>query len=199
MPMTKEKKPPKAPQTKSIKQLKPDDIEIWEKSVRDVKRLKNHGIKETTTPAPKAIKTRPVAQSHHSGIITLETLKPLLTHNPVSQSSFQMDSNQKRRFAAGDIPFDGKIDLHGLTQHQAHSHFLDFILNHITNQARCLLVITGKGDPTGQSGRGIIRQQFHRWCDDSRLKPHILAINQAHIRHGGQGAFYILLRKKRDK
>ncbi len=128
-----------------------------------------------------------------TGKITLETFSiPIASHQP---SSFQIDANLKKKFERGELPIDGKIDLHGLTLEQAHTQFTKFMTRSIKEGARFILVITGKGSSESENGKGIIRKNLPLWCGDKNLKPFILQTREAQPKHGGSGATYILLRK----
>ena len=67
---------------------------------------------------------------------------------------------------------------------------IDFLLRQAALQARCVLVITGKG----RLGTGILRSRLFDWIGDPNLRPFIAGYAQAHPRHGGAGATYIFLR-----
>lgn len=185
MVIMKEKKIKKAPK-KPI--LSPEDIEIWGKATKDVTNLdRSNQIPPKTSP----IKTHQKPKLT-SGKISLEISEPRIpVHHP---SSFQMDGNLRKKFEAGELEIDGKIDLHGLTLAEAHHQFTRFMIRHIKNNARFLLVITGKG---GQGGIGVIRQNLPLWCDDNSIKHHILSFKPAKPKHGGEGACYIFLRKQK--
>jgi DNA-nicking Smr family endonuclease len=87
--------------------------------------------------------------------------------------------------------FDARLDLHGLTLERAHKKFLEFVYFAIMDDLKKLLVITGKG--SGNTGR--IREELPKWCSADYLAPLISSCKQAELRHGGEGAFYVTLRK----
>jgi len=105
-----------------------------------------------------------------------------------------IDRRTADRFRRGRMEIDGRIDLHGMTQEQAHGALTGFIRASAVQGRRCLLVITGKGT----RGEGVIRRALPHWLGDAMLRPLILAYVQAQPQHGGQGAFYVLLRRRRD-
>ena len=88
------------------------------------------------------------------------------------------------------------MDLHGLTQAEAHADLTGFILLSHQIGRRLVLVITGKGRSEGQAG--ILRQQVPHWLSLPPLRPLVLQIAEAHQSHGGGGAIYVYLRKNRD-
>ena len=82
---------------------------------------------------------------------------------------------------------DARIDLHGLSHDTAYSAALRFLSRAQAEGKRLVLVITGKG--------GVLRARLPYWLGQSELKPLIAGVREAHIRHGGSGAFYVLLRR----
>lgn len=194
MRMMKEKKTfPKSSASKN-RLLKPEDTELWSLATQDVKRLHRkddkHHAKRSSPPKehqPKPIKSEPI------GRIYLETLKPPIT--PITSHPPQLDSSLQKRFSQGDVPIDGRIDLHGLNLEQAYQRFMKFIAHHIEQKSRCLLVITGKGN--ARTGSGIIRKHLPDWCHNPQIKPYILQMTAAQPKHGGDGASYILLKRVR--
>jgi DNA-nicking Smr family endonuclease len=100
------------------------------------------------------------------------------------------------RVKRGKIDVDGRIDLHGMDQRAAFATLLGFVETSSRAGRRALLVITGKG-PAAQGG-GVLRRNVPGWLMASPLASRILAIEPAHLRHGGEGAFYVLLRRRRS-
>jgi DNA-nicking Smr family endonuclease len=62
---------------------------------------------------------------------------------------------------------------------------------------RVLLVVTGKGARGGEGGRGVIRAALPHWLETPALRPYVAALRAAHPRHGGAGAWYVILRRRR--
>jgi DNA-nicking Smr family endonuclease len=91
------------------------------------------------------------------------------------------------------MPIDARIDLHGMTQEEAHRALLRFLARAYEDGRRAVLVITGKG------GEGLLRAGVPRWLAEASVRGMILAIEEAQPRHGGAGAKYVLLRKKRER
>ncbi|MEE8245727.1 MAG: Smr/MutS family protein [Alphaproteobacteria bacterium] len=93
------------------------------------------------------------------------------------------------------MPVEGSIDLHGLTQKQAAHALGAFLTDAQEAGRRCVLVITGKGDAKGEAG--VLRAMAPRWLNEPPNRARILAFEHAQPKHGGQGALYVLLRRKR--
>lgn len=87
-----------------------------------------------------------------------------------------------------------------MTQAEAFGALLGFVESSARAGRRALLVITGKGavgpNATGKGG-GVLRRSVPGWLAASAVARRILTVTPAHIRHGGDGAFYVLLRRER--
>lgn len=112
-----------------------------------------------------------------------------------------LDSHWDRRFRAGSIEPDFTLDLHGHTLDTAHTRLMDGLSQARALGARVVLLIAGKSRPVEHADRGerrgAIRAKVLDWLASSSHAPAIAAIRKAHIRHGGEGALYIVLRRGR--
>ena len=113
-----------------------------------------------------------------------------------------MDSKAFGKLKRGKLLPEGRIDLHGMTLAQAHPALIGFILSAHAAQKRLVLVITGKGklrdDFAPMPARhGILRHQVLQWLAMAPMGGLVLQIAPAHISHGGEGAYYVYLRKTR--
>ncbi len=100
----------------------------------------------------------------------------------------------KQRVARGHDPIDGRLDLHGLTQAEAHGALLRFLHTAQTRGAKLVIVITGKG----RGGEiGVLRRQVPFWLALPEFRTMVVGFDEAHQRHGGEGALYLRLRKVR--
>jgi DNA-nicking Smr family endonuclease len=84
---------------------------------------------------------------------------------------------------------EGKIDLHGMTHDRAYRAMIGFLTKAQNEEKRVVLVVTGKG--------GVLREALPLWLGQADLKPLVSGVAEAHIKHGGSGAFYVSLRRKR--
>jgi DNA-nicking Smr family endonuclease len=188
-----EKKPPKNRMSKNRPRTpNATEQQLWETATKGITPITARTVAKIT-PQPTGKRERPKGDT--TGRIILETLKPITTPKPRDPSSYQLDNTLNRKLVQGDLPIDGKIDLHGLTLHQAHARFMAFFHQKQKAGARLLLIVTGKGP----SGEGVIRKNLPLWCDDHTTSPHILKTTAAAAHHGGSGATYILLRRSRQK
>jgi DNA-nicking Smr family endonuclease len=110
-----------------------------------------------------------------------------------------LDGTWDRRLSRGLVSPDAMLDLHGHNLATAYDLLDRRLEQAIAAGARLLLLVTGK--PPGREGparRGAIRAAVGDWLAASRHSPAIAAVRNAHPRHGGAGALYIVLRRGRS-
>jgi DNA-nicking Smr family endonuclease len=100
----------------------------------------------------------------------------------------------RQRVARGRETIDARLDLHGLTQSEAHAALAHFLRAASNRSARLVLVITGKG--RGGEG-GVLRRQVPQWLNLPEFRAFVIGFEDAHVAHGGEGALYVRLRKAR--
>lgn len=108
-----------------------------------------------------------------------------------------MERRLKQRLARGIEPIHARLDLHGKTQVQAHRELLRFLRGAQSEGERFVLVITGKGSRADDSERGVLNRQVPLWLAQPELRAYVGTFEQAHARHGGDGALYVRLRRPR--
>lgn len=108
--------------------------------------------------------------------------------------SHPLESRLVKNIAKGRRQIDGRIDLHGMTQDRARHALFDFL--QLSQQAdyRIVLVITGKGN----EGRGVLRRMVPQWLALPAFLPLVNGYREAHTGHGGEGALYVRLRRRRS-
>ncbi len=105
------------------------------------------------------------------------------------------DRRTADKLKKGRMDIDARLDLHGSTLAQAHSRLYGFITSVQASGARCVLVVTGKGRSTlGDIGK--LKAAVPRWLNEPTFRPYVLSLSYAQQKDGGDGALYILLRKK---
>lgn len=112
-----------------------------------------------------------------------------------------MDAKLHGRMVRGKILPEARIDLHGMTLAEAHPELVRFILNAQSAGLRLVLVITGKGKRVDDTGpipqrMGALRHQVPQWLRMPPLSQATMQVTEAHLKHGGAGAYYVYLRKR---
>lgn len=95
------------------------------------------------------------------------------------------------------MPIDGRLDLHGHTKESAHRALDSFIKGAFSAGRRCVIIITGKGLRVNSGEVGVLRQSVPQWLNSPELRPMVLAFSHATPKDGGEGALYVLLKRKR--
>lgn len=114
-----------------------------------------------------------------------------------------IDKRLRQRITRGQVEIDSAIDLHGLTQPEAHAALIGFLRARAAGGARLVLVVTGKGRPrlasgkdTGTGETGILRRAVPHWLRADELRGIVMGFEEAGLPHGGMGALYVRLRRR---
>jgi len=179
--------------------VSPEEIALFHETVKDAKPLaakrRKPRIVSPSAPPPKKAPApvpavRPPAPPPSAKTAPPRSPLAALDHGV----AVGVDKRTLERFRKGEMPVDATLDLHGMTQDAAHIALLRFIDRAAATGHRCLLVVTGKGL---REGTGVLRKQVPRWLNDTLTRPLLLAIHRARPQHGGDGALYVLLKRKR--
>lgn len=103
-----------------------------------------------------------------------------------------IDGHTLERLRKGKLAIEARLDLHGMTLDAAFDALAHFVESAQAEGRRRLLVITGKG-------RGALREALPRWLEAPALIPYVAGWSEAAPVHGGGGAVYLLLRKRRER
>lgn len=122
-------------------------------------------------------------------------------HHQLAAQPVRMDAKAHKTMRRGKLKPEGRIDLHGMTMDQAHPALTGFIMASFSQGRRLVLVITGKGKLRDELApmpvrKGLLRHQVPQWLSIAPLGPIVLQVTPAHIRHGGDGAYYVYLRRR---
>ncbi len=110
-----------------------------------------------------------------------------------------LDRRTRQKLRRGHLEIEGRLDLHGYNQEQAHSALIRFVEHAYAAGKRCLLVITGKGllSIEREESRGVLRRKLPQWVKDAPLNHMVLDCQIAQVKDGGGGAYYLLIRRKK--
>jgi DNA-nicking Smr family endonuclease len=190
--------------------LSPEERALWDlvtrrdKPARPAPDIRSPADITPPKPAPAIIPRDPIRPFQISQIVDHtrhNDLLPGLTER-LARAPVQMDSKAFGKLKRGKLLPEGRIDLHGMTLAQAHPALTGFILAAHAAGKRLVLVITGKGKLRDDfapmpARQGILRHQVPQWLAMPPLGPLVMQIAPAHISHGGEGAYYVYLRKSR--
>lgn len=145
----------------------------------------------------RAFRLGEAAKPHVKG----HDLAPSLSER-ISQAPVQMDHKTFGKMKRGRLVPEGKLDLHGMTMANAHPALNRFILGAYADGKRLVLVVTGKGKHRDEPGPipvpyGVLKHQVPQWLTMAPLRSAVLQVSEAHLKHGGGGAYYVYLRRHR--
>ena len=193
---------------RKTRRLSEDNKAVWEKTASTVTPMeKAPGLALPKAPRkraePKAKPTEPIkpfrlgqaAESQGSYLDAVPSLSDQFASAPV-----EMDRKAFQKLRRGKAEPEARIDLHGMTLAQAHPALTRFIGRANGNGLRLVLVITGKGKMKDRGGpiperHGALRHQVPEWL--KAMGGMVLQITPAHPKHGGTGAYYVYLRRRR--
>lgn len=194
------------------RKLRPDELELWRKVARTTDKLHPDSAKPVPDIPFRAEKPKdrpsgktPIERSEigqkANGPSQSHSLFPTMPEE-VASAPVTMDRKAYGKLKRGKLKPGARIDLHGMTLAQARPALTGFIMRAFSENQRLVLVITGKGkrsDDTGPipSRPGVLRHNVPHWLQTPPLGQMVMQVSPAHIRHGGEGAYYVYLRRRR--
>jgi DNA-nicking Smr family endonuclease len=161
-----------SPRKKGISE---EDATLFRTALKDAKPLKRrHRISAEPSKPPRVFVPLP----HFPR-------EPAYSERPAPPIGGHADAHLRR----GRLEPEARLDLHGMTQSAAYRTLLRFLIDAHAREKSLVLVITGKG--------GVLRGQLPLWLGQADLRGLVAGLREAHVRHGGAGAFYVLMRKHR--
>ena len=183
-------------------QNKKTDIQLWDLVKNSTKKLKANN--NYSSRPRKAISKNKLFDSNQNtpNSINISSEKENFQINNVeglnSTLNFINETNNGgvrnkdlKNLRSGKFIIQSKLDLHGYKLHDAEKNFYNFVIKNHVQGNRNLLIITGKG----QDGEGKIRKSLHTWINKNDLSKLVIFYTHASPKDGGNGAFYIRLRK----
>ena len=178
------------------RRLTTEEEHLWSLVVRTVRPLRQS--KKPVTAARHKAGIRDAARSVKKRAAVDAEVLVSRQRDALASTLTPIMRKEKQQLARGRAAIDARIDLHGMTQTEAHGALRRFLLRSQANGAKFVLVITGKGAPNSPRGeRGILRQQVPLWLALPEFRRYVLGFDSAHTGHGGEGALYVRLRKAR--
>lgn len=198
------KKPPDKPKPKNassigLRKNQLSDAELWEIYSSKITPLNVNKRNLNTGSFKEAYFDKPPPVSRPQRVKAPS--KPTFTV-PVPAKPFDhgkadgLDRVSQKNMRRGKITIEARLDLHGMIQAEAHTHLLGFLERAYLAGKRSVLVITGKG-VTRHGEIGVLRRAVPKWLNEPPVKNWIRGFDYAAPADGGEGALYILLRRKR--
>jgi DNA-nicking Smr family endonuclease len=177
------------------RRLSDDEHVLWKGVTRSIVPLRKQSasdpdIAAVAPPAKPAAKSR----TRRAPAVVAERPSPKPAPPPLTP----LTRKTKQRIARGTHAIDGRLDLHGMTQDEAHRRLLSFLRGRQARGAKVVLIITGKGDRGGEGGgRGVLKRMVPLWLGLPELRGLVIGFENAAVGHGGEGALYVSLRRLR--
>lgn len=164
--------------------LTPEEIRVWATVLATVEpgpgRTRPKPPEAPPAPAKPALAGEPAPEPAGPAKRTPRSVHPL-------------EPGRLRRLERERDPVEARIDLHGFDQHSAWLALSAFLERAHRNRLRAVLVITGRGSRDGETG--VIRRRFPEWLAAHPMRQWVSGWSSAHRRHGGDGAFYVTVRR----
>lgn len=178
-----------------------DDADLWGHVAATVQPLSGHLKNRTPEVESKlvSVNSGPAGKNSPSRVSPVPEPRPQARPAlPKLSLSSQPGINKSasKKLKKGQQRIEARIDLHGMTQIEAHQALNSFIAAAYHGVKRYVLVITGKGlKPDGTFG--VIHGGVPRWLNEQPNRSRVLAFTHANPKDGGEGALYVMLKRKR--
>ena len=181
------------PRPQRLRRLSDEEIALWTEVARSVARRRGATLPTPSKPVgagARAPAPSPIPAEPPTGRLAKPSTPPLAP----------IERRLKRELARGRAPIDAALDLHGLTQAEAHQALRGFLRHSQTRGARLVIIVTGKGGAIDElSGwpneRGVLKRLTPQWLREPDLRSVVLGFEEAGRAHGGSGALYVRLRR----
>ena len=179
------------PRPQRLRRLSDEEIALWTEVARSVARRRGATLPTPSNPVKPA---RPVPPP------TSAEPPPARPTKPAAPALATIERRLKRDLSRGRAAIDGALDLHGLTQAEAHQALRGFLRHSQARGARLVIIVTGKGGAIDEfsgwpSERGVLKRVTPQWLREPDLRSVVLGFEEAGRAHGGSGALYVRLRR----
>jgi DNA-nicking Smr family endonuclease len=185
------------PRPARLRRLSDEEIDLWIAVAKSVSRRKGAKL-----PGPRKLEPPPVEAAPASARPEKKRVAPA-PKTPSPPPLAPLEKRLKKQLARGRSAIDQSIDLHGMTQAQAHQALRGFLIYAQTQGDRLVLVVTGKGapktkifEPDDFHAPGILRRLVPHWLHAADMRAIVLGFEEAGRAHGGSGALYVRLRRR---
>lgn len=217
-------KPPNRAPASRRRHLSDEDEALWSSTASTVNPIKRKGRvhasvdEEKRAATPSAAQGKPSRHGTHAEASASRTANETSARRmpePAAKSGpspapplADFDKRRARKLRSGRGDIERRIDLHGMTQREAHAALRRFLFKCHGEGIRLALVITGKGAPRKRSSDahgwedrepGILKRQVPQWLAEPDIRAIVVSYTTAAVQHGGEGALYVHLRRTRGE
>jgi DNA-nicking Smr family endonuclease len=187
------------PRRRRPRRLSEAERTLWSEVIRDVAPLRPSKVSAADSAAEAEVETSP------EPVKSARKAKPEVQRPSIPPAAVPaappplapLGRRMRQRIARGNHAIGGRLDLHGMTQREAHDALLRFLRTGQDRGVTLVLVITGKGKvgADGAGERGVLKRQVPQWLRLPVFRELIVGFEPAHVAHGGEGALYVRLRR----
>jgi DNA-nicking Smr family endonuclease len=184
------------PRPQRLRRLSDEEIALWTEVARSVARRRGAALPTPSNPVRPAWAAAPPPTSTEP--------PPARPTKPPAPPLAPIDRRLKRDLSRGRATIDAALDLHGLTQAEAHQALRGFLRHSQARGLGLVIVVTGKGGPLDDlsswpNERGVLRRLAPHWLRETDLRSVVLGFEEAGRAHGGSGALYVRLRRLQSR
>ena len=183
--------PADAPRSGGLRRLSDEEIELWIEVARSVTLRLGREL-------PKPAREKVAESAPPGALMPKKAVAPARKPAPALTPMAPLERRLKKQLLRGRAAVDGAIDLHGMTQAEAHQAMRGFLLHSQSLGHKLVLVVTGKGERADRGGLGepgVLRRVAPHWLRAPDLREVVLGFEEAGRAHGGGGALYVRLRR----
>lgn len=173
--------------------LTDEERALWRRIQRSVRPRPGQTVLDEPEPAPGPAAAPPPPRNPAPA----PPAKPVAPRKPAAPA----DRGGEKRVRRGRLDIAAKLDLHGCSQARAKRALGDFLQRQCEEGAGVVLVVTGRGmrmDAEGERRPGVLRMRLPEWLREPEMRPWVSGYAVAHAQHGGEGAYYVFLRRSRS-
>jgi DNA-nicking Smr family endonuclease len=200
---------------KNNKKISSSDLKLWNQILDKVEPIKKSGRSKVTHQQESIIKdniiiSRDISEQStvkkrvkRKKIINEDLPNIILNNNSDEKAEFTgIHRRLEQKMSRGQIKIDSTLDLHGMNQEEAKDATINFVRMAKKNNLSIILIITGKGISKDNANdgyrtrfaRGVLNQNLPNWLKLPQIRNYINGYRYANLKHGGEGAYYILLK-----
>lgn len=186
-----------APEKRSharLRRLSDEEIALWVEVAKSIAKRRGASLPTSAVPLSSPTPAPPPAPP------AAPPTKPRKPSGPPPLAP--LERRLKRDLSRGRAGIDSALDLHGMTQAQAHHALRGFLARAQAQGDRLVIVVTGKGNSPVQTKTtswndepGVLRRLVPHWLREPDLRAVVLGFEEAGRAHGGAGALYVRLRR----
>jgi len=179
--------------------LSEDEASLWEAVARSIKPLRKPRTRVEPNAKATAVERPAGTMPMRIKADELFARAPALSLPKRSDPALSpIDRRTRQKLSRGREQIEARLDLHGMSQDQAHHALSRFLRNAQNEGMKFVIVVTGKGQRGGAgSERGVLRREVPRWLAMPEFRDVVVGFEVAAIGHGGEGALYVRVRRGR--